>query len=166
MHTGDMGGDSAREKLAERRLEERAVREGWHIPHEYRVRILQRLIDVVRAGDEAGPRRRRAIRRPSRSYFRGRSSGRAGDEAGPRQVLGAARALIGADLRQQQLDLQREQLDIQRERLELARDQLDGARAGALDPAVIRAEAERLEAERLAERARDGDGPHDPALHG
>lgn len=138
MHTGDMGGDSAREKLAERRLEERAVREGWHIPHEYRVRILQRLIDVVRAGDEAGPR----------------------------QVLGAARALIGADLRQQQLDLQREQLDIQRERLELARDQLDGARAGALDPAVIRAEAERLEAERLAERARDGDGPPDPALHG
>jgi hypothetical protein len=73
-------------RLSERRLEERALREGWALPQEKREEIALRLLEIVDPTTQEG------------------------SKAALRHVLQAARTLVSADLRQQALDLAGERL--------------------------------------------------------
>lgn len=90
---GDLGGDCApngtppESTLTERRLEERALREGWQVPDDVRATILKRLIRVLDVETEEGA------------------------QAELRYVIAAGRTVIAADLRQQALDLARRKFD-------------------------------------------------------
>ncbi len=76
-----------RKSLSERRLEERALREGWLLPREKREEIALRLCDVIDPTTEEG------------------------SKAQLRHVIQAARTLVSADLRQQSIDLARQKLE-------------------------------------------------------
>lgn len=82
---GDLGGESA--PLSHRRLEERAIREGWQVPQNIRTKVLKRLAAVIDPETVEGA------------------------QAELRYVIQAARTIISADLRQQAIDLMPQQAD-------------------------------------------------------
>lgn|GEM_PF-7088885 len=81
MSEGDLGGarKPTDQSLAHSRMEERALARGWAMPQEKREEIAARLLEVI-----SGPKKYRM-----------------------RYVLSAAKALVAADLRQQELDIKK-----------------------------------------------------------